>query len=423
MESLRKSLHEQWVPSRYTIPVNQGQLVQARLTDGALMTPRQPATNSTPSQTSEDSRRFLKISSQDSFVDLASSGVTPAKKSNVKADVTRRNSAHVTDCPVDLDDESSGKISTRLSGDEIDGQDGVGDKHTETLEAYTAGSMVEVIPGNFSSQSTSLDGGEEVSDQATSHKRCCPEGGQVGERMTPDDTMGEIEDVYSSHDIPQGRGKRTKAKAGDPEEAGASATRDEGQSASAEGKVGEGSRCAKVAVESSGVRNSPTNTVADDSRSRIRSSGAPCTPLAFELSSVLEGCREASRLKRQRDLKNASARSFSGNLSGTASAEDPDCKAAARAFSRVLRKVFTCMIVYVRERVPVIALKSTFVPSTLQLFVDSRQVLFWWVGCLLLFCPAAGALHADACCWTIQLGVHHLSLGRRPVYIRSACLR
>lgn len=320
VESLRKSLHEQWAPSRYTIPVNQGQLVQARLTDGALMMPRQSSTNSTPSQTSEDSRSLLKISSPDSFVNLASSEVSSAKKSNVEADARLKA------------DESPGRISTSLSGGEPHSRENVVDQHSETWEADATGSMVEVIPGDFSSQSTSssqltsLDG-EETLDQATSHKRCRPEDGQVEEMMTPDDTMGEIEDVYSTHDIPQGRGKRPKARVGDPEETWASATRDEGKSANSGGKVEEGSQCAKVA--------------ADGSTSGIRPSGAPCTPLAFELSSVLDGCREASRLKRQRDLKNASARSFSGKLSGTASAEDPDSKAAACAFSRVLRKVCT----------------------------------------------------------------------------------
>lgn len=328
MESLRKSLHEQWAPSRYTIPVNQGQLIQARLTDGALAMPRQPSTNSTLSQTSDDSRRFLKTSSPDSFVNLASSAsseVSPAKKNNVE-----------TDARLNADDESPGRISTRLSEDEPHGQEDVVDQHSANWEADATSSTVEVISGDFSSQSTSssqltsLDG-EETSDQATSHKRCRPKDGQVGERMTPDDTMGKIEDVYGTHDIPQGkgkgRGKRSKARVGDPEETWATATQDEGKNADGGGKVGEGSRCAKAA--------------AGGSMPRIRSSGAPCTPLAFELSSVLDGCREASRLKRQRDLKNASARSFSGKLSGTASAEDPDSKAAACAFSRVLRKVCT----------------------------------------------------------------------------------
>ena len=36
VDRLKKALHELWAPSRYTIPVNQGQLTQARLTDKAF---------------------------------------------------------------------------------------------------------------------------------------------------------------------------------------------------------------------------------------------------------------------------------------------------------------------------------------------------------------------------------------------------
>ena len=363
MEFLKKALHEQWAPSRYTMPLNQGQLVQARLTDGVLVTARQPATKSSPAATTTpaDAIRYADIVSPGALVNLAVSEGVPSEKRDVEigVGVTRENTSRATELPVDIDSrvEANGLQRNMVAGLDngaAHGWDGMIRTPTEAGVTDAHSSSGAIIPGDVSSQSTSLDGGERASDGTASPKRFHSDGGREGESMS--------HGAPTDNSIPRGSVKRTRARAGDAAELAIGASQDMSQHKDT-GEMGKGSQCSeKTTSDSIGATNSPPIVVADGSSSRVRARGVPGVPLAFDMSNVLEGCRKASLLKRQRDARNASARSFSGKLSGTASAEDQDSKAAARAFSRVLRKVFN-VCVFIRpgnKCIPSVLCTSTF---------------------------------------------------------------
>ena len=112
-----------------------------------------------------------------------------------------------------------------------------------------------------------------------------------------------------------------------------------GGSSHSETVTSDGGNGATASLPAGGV------TGARSERTAAVGAPAPGGTLAFDMQSILGGCRRASRLKRKRDSRNASAHSLSGELSG-GGAEHQDSKAAERAFSRVLNKVGSAVVGY-----------------------------------------------------------------------------
>lgn len=343
IDCLKTALHELWAPSRYTMPLNQGQLVQARLTDRGAFTLQQevPAAKSSPPPTLVNGIR-VGVASPVGLEDLAATEDSPSvdddegfpgpgkKRARASSQSSRRSAvgdgddgdetvAGSSDAGVDRDAKSprtekrAGGVGARASGDDDTtvASSAEGQPAKKRLSTIQQGRLVEED-----------DGG----------------GGGSGERKkSGDGNSSSNSAVAAGRAAGQARGTTRQSRDRGPTKT----TREEGGSATAQQ---DGGTAAKVVVSSAeGTPGSPME-LADAASGSARGGAARASPpgggsLAFDLPGILAGCRRASRSKRKRDERNASAYSFSGKLSGRASAEDQDSKAAARAFSRVLHKV------------------------------------------------------------------------------------
>lgn len=304
VDRLKKALHELWAPSQYTIPVNQGQLVQARLTGGLFMT--QDAQTKSPLASALASASQIGIVSPGPPEDLAAVKVYPV----VEGDIS----------PIT---NSSKAIKGR-------GRKGAADSGTTEI--------------THRSRIVHKGGGDgQIKDIGSGVVACGADSPGLAVTITAEESVETVrqnirESVVASDVVPRSNGFEDKQPSKrlftrkDPVSEGGIVT-----SSKAEGveTVEEADQGAAVRKRRGGK---PTG-VNENEENEPEADNVPGAPLVFNMGSILRGCRRASRLKRKRDERNASAYSFSGKLSGRASADDQDSKAAARAFSRVLHKV------------------------------------------------------------------------------------
>jgi len=304
LDCLKVALHKVWESSRYTIPVNQGQLVQARLTDRAFTLQDTPAKSSPAPPASGGASRI---------------GLVPA-------------------APVeDLVGEEAG--STRL-------KEG---RHASGRAAETH-AIASKEPPNDSVAHTPRDRRSSATEtQGTVTKQIASsDGDEGGTRCARDSHVGGGQE--RSSDSVEGEDVDGQPSTSQRVEESEGGSRD---SASTPATTGCNAEADDVAVRGNGLfvdaDDTPSRTVSGGidavakgargaSSVRARAGRAPCPTLAYDMQSILGGCRKASRLKRKRDARNASADSFSAKLSGCGT-KDQDSMAAARAFSRVLHKV------------------------------------------------------------------------------------
>ncbi|CAM9959387.1 unnamed protein product [Scytosiphon promiscuus] len=334
LDTLKTALHKLWESSRYTIPVNQGQLVQARLTDGAF-TLRDTQARSPPARASAESTPRVGV-------------VSPGEVGGlVAADQDEVSSAS----GVAPKDQPSPEPSRNLGMETPhEGRSGV----TKASEEAGAGRRERRAK---SAEDRNRGGGD-------ADVRKVPEGsvdppnsgtGSGGRSTSPSNPRGSLEEgegvVAGSARGPEAR--RVNVGADKDRQANqaleSSPAGVEQQDVARGGSHGEMRRThsAKQVADGRGAENGGPTTGGGASASvkragggaggRAAAGGAACAPLAYDMKSVLGGCRRASRLKRKRDARNASAHSFSAKLSGCG-AKDQDSKAAARVFSRVLDK-------------------------------------------------------------------------------------
>lgn len=298
LDSLKVALHKVWESSRYTIPVNQGQLVQARLTDGAFTLQDTPGKSPpVPSAPAGASRVGL---------------VSPAPVEDKHLVREEADSAQLND----------GRTHANASKEPPNDSVAYTSRDRRSSSTETQGTGTKRV--------ASADGHE-------GGKRCARDSDMgAGQERSPDRVEGEDVDGQpsTSHHVEESEGASQST---------ASISAATGCSAEADG----------VAVTGNGlvvdVDDTPSRTVSRSggtvakgargaSSIRARTGPASCPTLAYDMQSILGGCRKASRLKRKRDARNASADSFSAKLSGCGT-KDQDSMAAARAFSRVLHKV------------------------------------------------------------------------------------
>lgn len=332
IDHLKTALHELWAPSRYTIPVNQGQLVQARLTDGGAFALKDSPPS--PSQASQAS----KSSPPPTLTGGTRVGMTsPTGRGDLSTASTALNVGGVgTGSGSAGAGAGAGSVAVgaeSLSADRDQGSPGATGKRGRSLPSSLLRGAADGT--DTSSTEAAATSGEEgrpskrlSSGQRQTARRAVIEEDENDEVVegTSGDSSGAA--VAAASDVT--RERRTKSQK-------------EGGSSGTTGEAGDG---AADSVAGGGIANGrPAETPAGDTSSDRRGpKGRPdsargASSMAVDLQGILTGCRRASRLKRKRDERNASAYSFSGKLSGRASADDQDSKAAARVFSRVLQKV------------------------------------------------------------------------------------
>lgn len=353
VDQLKHALHELWAPSRYTIPVNQGQLVQARLTDGAFTLRDAPA-KSSPAPTIGAAPR-IGIVSPGPLQDLAATAeVPPADEDEilpVPAEGNKsRGSKDVDDGGV-MEEIGEGRAGTGEAGSDEEirslrngnesGRDAYGLATAVSPKrslGHGRGALPLIVAGDIAVPSDKI-GDQQPPTPSSAHKRRLvhERGGTVQHSTGAGKTKA---DMAVDADADKGAGEiRTGAAPEYLGSQGSGASRARGPKSRGEGATEEGgSQCDGTSNAGAGTNVSPFE-VTGVSTARTEADGASAAPLAFSMQGVLTGCRKASRLKRKRDARNASASSFSGKLSGRASADDQDSNAAARAFSRVLHKV------------------------------------------------------------------------------------
>lgn len=355
VDQLKHALHELWAPSRYTIPINQGQLVQARLTDGAFILRDAPA-KSSPAPTIGAASR-IGIVSPGPLQDLAATAEVPAayedeilpvpaerKKSRGSKDVGDGGVVKgISESLAGTDEAGSDEEIRSLRKGNETGRD---DAHGRAAVAspkrslgYGRGALPLVAAGGSAMPSDKI-GEEQPSTPSSAHKRRL-----VHEREGTVQHSTGAEETIVGADADEGAGETGKEGGAEylgSQDSRASRARSPKRQGGGATEVG-GSQCDETSNAGAGTNSSPfevTNaSAASAAAARTEVGGASAAPLAFNMQGILAGCRKASRLKRKRDARNASASSFSGKLSGRASADDQDSKAAARAFSRVLHKV------------------------------------------------------------------------------------
>lgn len=345
LDRLKKILHEMWAPSRYTIPVNQGQLVQARLTDAAFTLRDAPAKSPPPPFLGGTSR--VGVMSPRPLQDLAAREAPSADQDEVLPVSDDENENQSNKETADGDAEKYPGL--RLDGNalETDTRGGA----TRKDEGNTRGGALalDVVKGLKGSADaahravtpvvesdavpkSSVDRANDLSKVPLTYRRRRAGSGGLDEESANELTVKDI-DSKADEDAKAGRketGKRVKLGG----EGGA--VSDDGRGAT---EANENRRSAKNASGGGDGTDASPIEVTDASCAGAGAGDIAGPPLAFDMQSILGGCRRASRLKRKRNARNASANSFSGKLSGRASADDQDSKAAARAFSRVLHKV------------------------------------------------------------------------------------
>lgn len=330
IDHLKTALHELWAPSRYTIPVNQGQLVQARLTDGGAFTlqdspPSPPlqsqASKSSPPPSLADGTR-VGIVSPTGPVDLS----TASTAVNVGGVEIGAGSAGA----------SAGAVTAEtdpLSADEDQGSPGAAGKRGRSLpSSLLRGAADGTDTGSTEAAATSDEEGRPL-------KRLSSGRPQTARREVIEEDESDGEEGGASGD---GRGTAVSAASDVPQERRTKPQKEGGGSSIMGEEIDEAAAAVAVKGKTTARPSEmPTGDASSDRRGpRVRPDSAPgVSSMAVDLQGILTGCRRASRLKRKRDERNASAYSFSGKLSGRASADDQDSKAAARAFSRVLQKV------------------------------------------------------------------------------------
>ncbi|CAM9418872.1 unnamed protein product [Hapterophycus canaliculatus] len=342
LDKLKTALHRLWESSRYTIPVNQGQLVQARLTDGAFIL-RDTQANSPPAPASLENASSVGVVSPGDLVDpvvadqdeiWSASGTSDKDQSmNGKESSGARETEALREGRngVTMAQESTGRAQRerRSKGAEDryrGGRDADGPKVPERsldpAKSSSGNARRSVSPSN---QISRRAGGEGVVKDAAND----PEATRVNVEANGDHGVDERQ--RKSH---KGVERHDKGRLGT-----------HGYTRRPQGGQ-------RDPDDEDFKKDNPNTGGGDTSSSAKRAGGtargrtaagglhcAPlhCAPLSYDMKSVLRGCRTASRLKRKRDARNASAHSFSTNLSGCG-ANNQDSKAAARAFSRVLDK-------------------------------------------------------------------------------------
>lgn len=305
LDCLKTALHKLWESSMYTIPVNQGQLVQGRLTEGARAFTLQdtPAAKSPAPPAPADASR----------VGLVSPGP-----------VEDLDAGEAVSVDYDKVPPASGKLSETHASKE------------------RGGGQVMITPGESCSGASEARG-------AVAKQGAGAEGGEDGARCARDaraataPTRSLDPAKRDAGGQPQSTSHAIEESDGASQDSACNNSSTPGGSVDATENADErkGRRRAPMVAESGptqarGTAGASAKGTGGSSNSRARTGGVPL-PLAYEMQSVLDGCRRASRLKRKRDARNASADSFSAKLSGCG-AKDQDSKAAARAFSRVLHK-------------------------------------------------------------------------------------
>ena len=368
VDRLKKALHELWAPSRYTIPINQGQLTQARLTDKAFTLQDAPAVKSPPAAAVRGTSR-PRIVSPGVLEDLAASTVdaSPLEHDGVLPVSGRARTSRASESAAaaaatagerlveEPRDDGHAETHVRWSGSGT----GVGrEGGAEGSEEENGGvHSPDVVPAPKESPDQARRGEPSVTsgDALSLHT---PDGRgqeQTPKRsFTPQSRAVEICELskpaaaVASQDAATVGGRRRGAGAGadspgqgEPEsEAGRSSRKKNRRDGATQS--GGGSRTEAVTSDGgNGATAAPSGEVTGARSEHTSAVGAPPASsgaLAFDMQSILGGCRKASRLKRKRDSRNASAHSFSGKLSG-GGAEHQDSNAAERAFSRVLNKV------------------------------------------------------------------------------------
>lgn len=292
LDCLKTALHKLWESSRYTIPVNQGQLVQGRLTEGA--------------------RAFT-------LQDTAAAKSPPAPAAPAGASRVGIVS------PGPLEDLVAESSATHASKKPADGQAMTTPRESGSGESEVRGAQVE----QGARAKVDEDGKRRARDgarAATAPTRSFdPAKREAGGR--PQSTNHRVEESDGASQDSASNSETTGSSAGANEYA------DERN-----GRRGAPTAAERTPTQTGDIAGGSAKGAGGSSNLRAKTGGAPCLPLAYDMQSILSGCRRASRLKRKRDNRNASADSFSAKLSGCG-AKDQDSKAAARAFSRVLHKV------------------------------------------------------------------------------------
>lgn len=301
LDCLKTALHKLWESSRYTIPVNQGQLVQGRLTEGVgAFTLQDTAAKSPPPPATPAGASRVGIVSPGPLEDLVAGEAASADQDEVLP--------------------ASGRLSEMQAGK----GPANGQVTKKSLKSCSGASEV---------QEAGAKGGED-------EKRCARDArSAVAARPTRslDPAKREAGDrpQATSHRVEESDGA-SQDSAGNPATTGSSVDANE-YAIEREGRGGGAMGAERTPAQTGGTAGASAKGAGGAPNLHARS-GVPCLPLAYDMRSILGGCRRASRLKRKRDARNASADSFSAKLSGCG-AKDQDSKAAARAFSRVLHKV------------------------------------------------------------------------------------
>lgn len=306
LDCLKTALHELWESSRYTIPVNQGQLVQGRLTEGArAFTLQDTAAKSPPAPAAPAGASRVGIVSPGRLEDLVAGEAVSVDQDEVLP--------------------ASGRVSeTRASKEPADGQ------AMKTPRESCSGAR-EVL-GAGVEQEAHGKGDEDG-------KRCARDA-----RAATAPTRSLNPAKINAGDRPKSASHRVEeSDEASQDSANTAATTGSSVDASEytserESRGGTPTGAERTPTQTAGIAGASAKRRGDSTSLRARTGGVPCLPLAYDMQSILGGCRRASRLKRKRDARNASADSFSSKLSGCG-AKDQDSKAAARAFSRVLHKV------------------------------------------------------------------------------------
>lgn len=369
VDRLKKALHELWAPSRYTIPVNQGQLTQARLTDKAF-TSQDTSVKSPPAPAVGGTSR-VGIVSPEALNDLAAvdaaaadhddNDVVPVSSRAMGSKASKRAAA-AAGGGERLIEEPQGGAETNVrgaaeekreaeversesgNGGEVDGPDVVptpkGSPHQSRPEE-SSGASGDTLP--LPTADKQEQGQEQTPKHSSTKKRLSSESCRSRKAVAGvvvdtslDAATGDGRREAEGGDVPPGPGELES----EGEQSPRGNNRGDGATKS-RGKESGGSSRAE-AMTPDGVDTataSPAQGVTGGTGSEHMAAGvAPGASLSFDMQSVLRGCRKASRLKRKRDERNASAHSFSGRLS-SGGAELQDSKAAERTFSRVLNKV------------------------------------------------------------------------------------
>ncbi|CAM9152807.1 unnamed protein product [Pylaiella littoralis] len=336
LDCLKTALHRLWESSRYTIPVNQGQLVQARLTGGGAFTVRDTPAKSPPASEAPVGASRVGIVSPGPLEDLVAreaasvdqDEVLPASGIVAKTMPNKEYSdGHATKRPLE-------SCSGATEGEESGRQGEARAKASEDRRNRNVRGDVATVPARSLDLRKSEAGNEQPSTgQRVGNNRANQD--SASNPATTGSSADAKSDANLAKDIPinaerQDRGgagpsvRRLQSTQGREEEVIEIGTDNPRLGKSAPSRTGRGKSASRK-----GTR--------EGSSARQRVGGAPPPPLPYDMQRILRGCRRASRLKRKRDAHNASADSFSAKLSGCG-AKDQDSKAAARAFSRVLHK-------------------------------------------------------------------------------------